>query len=413
MELKDVYLKKIGRHGPLTAWLVNGGLIRANLAKEFTNFGQHFRFSIIPEYELWIDNEAVQNERDFFVDHLLIEWRLMRQGKSYLEACETADAKEKAERQKTKDLKKISLKNGLPSPIGVHLRLLDKISVKNNKNPGVSVWLVDGRLVRSAFNVEFTEGGHDLVYRFVPKNEVWIDNDILPAERPYIILHELYERDLMAAALSYPRAHRRASVVEWESRHNDKKLNKNLRLFGVKNICNNQNKEKIILKNAKRSTLSLIHPAIMWSIIIIGWFFIWQILGIKIIIANNLAAKFLFLLAVIYWLYFFTSAIRTNNQVAKSVAAVNDLVTVDVYGLIRHPIYSADIVLGWGIFLFLPAKTLFFCALWLTVVLIFWAKLEELGLAKKFGGLYKNYKKQVPMFNPNFYKIFKKNWPRI
>ena len=43
---------------------------------------------------------------------------------------------------------------------------------------GLSVWIVNGRLVRSVFDIDFTAGGHDYVYEFVPENEVWIDDSI-------------------------------------------------------------------------------------------------------------------------------------------------------------------------------------------------------------------------------------------
>ncbi len=33
---------------------------------------------------------------------------------------------------------------------------------------GVQVWIVNGRLVRSVFDIDFTAGGHDYVYEFVP-----------------------------------------------------------------------------------------------------------------------------------------------------------------------------------------------------------------------------------------------------
>ena len=42
----------------------------------------------------------------------------------------------------------------------------------------VRVWVVDGRLVRSVFDVDFTEGGHDRVYEYVSPREIWIDNDL-------------------------------------------------------------------------------------------------------------------------------------------------------------------------------------------------------------------------------------------
>ena len=79
--------------------------------------------------------------------------------------------------------------SGLPDAKKVHIRLWKKL-----ESP-VSVWIVDGRLVRSVFDIDLTEGGHDYVYEFVPENEAWIDNDLDEVERPYVLL---YERNLMA-----------------------------------------------------------------------------------------------------------------------------------------------------------------------------------------------------------------------
>ncbi len=222
MDKKDFYLKKIGKRGKIKIWLVDGSKIRRDLDKEFTNFGQHFSFPFIPKYEFWIDKEAVSNERRFFIDHLLVEWKFMKDGYSYSMALKLADEKELSERKKAGDFKKVMDANGILSINKVHCRLLKTIDNK------ISIWLIRGRLVRSVFDINFTEGGHDLVYNYIPKNEVWLDNDILAKERVYIILHELYERSLMEQGFTYLAAHRKANNIEWQSRHNKEKLRENL-----------------------------------------------------------------------------------------------------------------------------------------------------------------------------------------
>lgn len=213
MNKPDYYLKKIGSRGRIAIWLVDGSRIRRDLNKEFTNFGQHFRFKCIPEYEFWIDKEAVPDERRFFIDHLLMEWQLMKKGVSYAEAADLADTQEHTERLKSIDWRKILDKKGHPDVTKFRLKLLEKTPEK------MAVWLVDGKLVRSVFETEFTQGGHDLVYDFVPEKEVWIDNDVMSEERPFIILHETCERMLMAKGLDYPAAHKKASRAEWQARH--------------------------------------------------------------------------------------------------------------------------------------------------------------------------------------------------
>jgi hypothetical protein len=57
--------------------------VRENLDEEFTNFGQHYRFHFIPINEFWLDQQHAPGEEQFFIDHLLVEYRLMRYGMDY------------------------------------------------------------------------------------------------------------------------------------------------------------------------------------------------------------------------------------------------------------------------------------------------------------------------------------------
>ena len=219
MKIKPPYIKKIGERGDLKIWIVDGALIREKTDEEFTNYGQHYRYSYIPKDELWLDQEASENERHFFVDHLLVEHRLMKAGKTYNDALYEADREERKERRRSGDVKKIT-KNGskLPNPRDVHKELWKKLE------NGVSVWIVNGRLVRSVFDIDFTAGGHDKVYEFVPENEVWIDDDIVEIERGYVLLHELHERNRMINGWTYNKAHEESSKMEYHCRHHPDEL---------------------------------------------------------------------------------------------------------------------------------------------------------------------------------------------
>jgi hypothetical protein len=104
-------------------------------------------------------------------------------------------------------------------------KLLKKYSGK------IKVWIVNGKTVRDLFYVEFTEGGHDKVYPFIPKNEVWIDDDDDENEIKFILLHEMHERKLMAKGMKYNPAH--AGKIELKYRRNpegvDEKLEEEIR----------------------------------------------------------------------------------------------------------------------------------------------------------------------------------------
>jgi hypothetical protein len=215
--LKPPYLQRDEKCGDIQVWIVDGAYVRGHVDEEFTNFGQHYSFPYIPVNEFWIDREAEHDERAFFIDHLLVEHRLMAKGVPYNDALEQADRVERRERRRAGDVHKVA-RQGLPDPGTVRERLWKKLE------NGISVWIVNGRLVRSAFDIDFTEGGHDHVYEFVPSGEVWIDDAIEEPERGFVLLHELHERKRMAGGMPYSQAHRESSRLEFRCRHHPDEL---------------------------------------------------------------------------------------------------------------------------------------------------------------------------------------------
>ncbi len=225
--LHQAYLEKIDDRGDILIWLVNGSYIRGHIDEEFTNFGQHYRYPYIPQNEFWIDQEAAHDERRFFIDHLLVEHRLMAQGLPYDQALPEADRAERQERRRAGDVRQIT-HHGQKLPDGheVHVRLWKQLE------NGVGVWIVNGRLVRSVFDIDFTAGGHDYVYEFVPTNEVWIDDAIVEPERGFVLLHELHERNRMAGGMPYSKAHTESSHLEYHCRHHPDELHDALTVEG-------------------------------------------------------------------------------------------------------------------------------------------------------------------------------------
>jgi hypothetical protein len=217
--LKPPYLQKDEMRGDYQVWIVDGAYVRGHIDEEFTNFGQHYRYAYIPQKEFWIDKDAGHEERSFFIDHLLVEYELMAKGASYGEAITQADVVERRERRRAGDVRKVThYGTKLPDPSAVHERLWKKLE------SGVSVWIVNGRLVRSVFDIDYTAGGHDHVYEFVPQGEVWIDDAIEENERGLVLLHELHERNRMAGGWPYSKAHAESSRLEFRCRHHPDEL---------------------------------------------------------------------------------------------------------------------------------------------------------------------------------------------
>lgn len=206
--LRLPYLARIGRRGPVTIWRVDGAYVRRNLDEEFSNFGHHFSCTVIPREEIWLDREADPDEERFFIQHAVVERRLMVAGKDYDTARHAACAAEQRLRDGSHDLRTVAPGRTLPDAARVHVRLWKALT------NGVHVWIVNGRLVRSVFDIEFTEGGHEHVYEYVPHNEVWIDDDVEDEEKSFVLFHELHERNLMAHGMDYDAAHAEASRLE-------------------------------------------------------------------------------------------------------------------------------------------------------------------------------------------------------
>lgn len=203
------YLKQVAKRGRVEVWVMDGAWVRTNREEEFSNFAHHWIFPrLIPKNEIWLDKEAASDEHRFYMSHAFLERRLMAGGKDYESAWRTASNHQRRLRVASGDLRKVTDGKKLPQPSKVHTRLWKTLS------SGVTVWYVDGRLVRSAFDIDFTEGGHEHVYEFVPHNEIWIDDDLQQEEVGYILFHELHERTLMAKGTNYDTAHARAAKKE-------------------------------------------------------------------------------------------------------------------------------------------------------------------------------------------------------
>ncbi|NCO18342.1 hypothetical protein COT60_00165 [Candidatus Pacearchaeota archaeon CG09_land_8_20_14_0_10_30_9] len=239
--MKKPYIKKRDQIGNLKIWVVNGNYIRNNLDVEFTNCGEHYVFPFIPKDELWLDEEFGTKDEKHYIDYLLTEYSLMSKGVSYDNALIKADLIQKREIQKEKgfkQLKKLKEKENYKLIEKIHKKLLKTYS------DHLKVWIIDGKIVREIYFIDFVEGGHDKVYSFVPKNEIWIDDDISQKERKLILLHEAHERYLMSKGFTYRDAHASSSRIEHKYRTNKIGLDEALK----KEILNN---DKLIKKETE------------------------------------------------------------------------------------------------------------------------------------------------------------------
>jgi hypothetical protein len=199
------YLAALGRFGEVSGWLVDGEWIRNRLDIDFTNGAHHFVRPYVPKDEVWIDREAPgAGEIPFLVRHQIRQRLLMLSGVSYLAALARCNRLERRERRAAL---------ASPVPIGAEARAKVRLYQLADVE-GDQFWLVDGKGVRDLFDPNFTEGGHALRYRFIPRREIWIDNALVEQEREFVFAHELHELELMRNGVDYDAAHERALELE-------------------------------------------------------------------------------------------------------------------------------------------------------------------------------------------------------
>ncbi|MDQ7779305.1 MAG: hypothetical protein RDV41_06300 [Planctomycetota bacterium] len=197
-------------------YIVDGNHVRTHLEVDFTQSAHCFSFpKLVPADEIWIDREETPDETKYIANHAFIERALMQQGWKYNDALNLADRVARKERGKKRDERFLDKKpNHDELPKRLYVRRLEQMEEAG----GVQVWLINGKAVREVLDLEFVQGGHEYVYTYVPANEVWLDDDLIPEELPHVLLHEIVERNLMAKGMSYGRAHYYALRKEKEAR---------------------------------------------------------------------------------------------------------------------------------------------------------------------------------------------------
>lgn len=230
----EIHIKRVGEHEGLSVWLVDGEAIRRDVDENFVEYDHHGRFRFIPANEIWIDEETNEEEHPYFLEHISRERAFMKDGATLEEAVEKADKLEARERHESPRVRKILDSHHARQKA---LEKIRKERLHKYSSETVHVYLVYGEFVRDIYLVEYAEGGHDLVYPFIPRGEVWIEEVLHPSERKFIILHELHERFLMSQGKNYPHAHKGALMIEDRFRENPEGLEERIRQELEKNTA--------------------------------------------------------------------------------------------------------------------------------------------------------------------------------
>lgn len=185
--------------------------------EEFTNFATHADFpALIPRDEIWIDERLFPEEGLFYVANALVRLRSKErcaaERRSY-------DSGLNVERILRESVTGITFRHGR-----AHTRIPHSIYARpylTLPDPmfSIDVWCVHGNVVRCYYKTDYCEGGHGYVYPWVPKRQIWIEEDLKASEIPYIVSHEYLELRLMRdEELAYDAAHKICAKIEFDLR---------------------------------------------------------------------------------------------------------------------------------------------------------------------------------------------------
>ncbi|MEP6682607.1 MAG: isoprenylcysteine carboxylmethyltransferase family protein [Parafilimonas sp.] len=142
------------------------------------------------------------------------------------------------------------------------------------------------------------------------------------------------------------------------------------------------------------------------SVIIIYQFSInnvllWKVPFIEIVITDTciIIASFTMVYFAVKFFFYLSGA-----DIFLQTKKTQTLIISNLYKFVRHPLYTATLLLVWSIFFRLPYVSMLISSACITIYTITGIYFEEKKLIKDFGDSYIQYRKKTPMLIPNFSK---------
>jgi hypothetical protein len=238
-KIDGVYRYYLGKKDNFDIWIVDGNQVRMKIFSSFLYGGNEQRYPFNPKGEIWIDNAISCEEFELTLAHELNERHLMAKfGWTYLAAHDSSLMLEQKIRHDNEvicrtheaSLKKVAvtdyenIKEIKSIPDSIQLQNIYRVPV--GTRDGISIWIVDGYMVRKNIYPDFGFSGNDISCHFIPPKEIWIDGQVSCEETEYSIANELNERKFMAAGKSYDDAYSDAIDITQMNRQNMEKLAK-------------------------------------------------------------------------------------------------------------------------------------------------------------------------------------------
>jgi hypothetical protein len=230
-KVDGVYRYYAGKKENHDIWIVDGSQVRLKIYSSFLYGGNEQRYPFNPKGEIWIDNAISCEEYYLTLAHELNERHLMAKfGWTYVTSHDSSLMLEQVIRRSNEEickaheasLKKVAITDysntkeipGIPDSIQIQ----NIYRVQAGQRDGLTIWIVDGYMVRKNIYPDFGFSGNDKSYHFIPPKEIWIDGQISCEETEYSIITEINERNLMLKGKSYSDAYSDAIDINRKNR---------------------------------------------------------------------------------------------------------------------------------------------------------------------------------------------------
>jgi hypothetical protein len=236
-KVEGVYRYYAGKAENYDIWIVDGSQVRLKIYSSFLYGGNEQRYPFNPKGEIWIDNAISCEEYYLTIAHEMNERHLMAKfGWTYLTSHDSSLMLEQVIRRSNEEecrvheasLRKVPATDynnvneirGIPDSI----QLQNIYRVPAGQRDSISIWIVDGYMVRKKIYPDFGFSGNDKSYHFIPPKEIWIDGQVSCEETEYSILTEMNERNFMLKGKSYSDAYSDAIDLSQKKRKEMEKL---------------------------------------------------------------------------------------------------------------------------------------------------------------------------------------------
>ncbi|MBZ0184692.1 MAG: hypothetical protein K8F91_00470 [Candidatus Obscuribacterales bacterium] len=213
--LHRIYL---GRRQGQGIWIVDGFKVVRHLYPPFVMGGNDQRYRFNPDNDVWIDNRIGCEEIEYTIAHELIERKFMRErGMTYDRAHSFGLLLEKNMRDADRLRAIRHGKKADPLVAPVYRSLFNRLD-------GISVWIVDGPVVRREIDGDFCFGGNDLSCQYIPAGEIWLDSSMSSEHTFYALKHQVEERKRLSAGMSWNDAYESALALRIVEQERQEKL---------------------------------------------------------------------------------------------------------------------------------------------------------------------------------------------